>query len=373
MSDTLERATEVEAPLAQLKQQMDAEQPAQRGGGSFSGGLSLLLVLALGFGLAAGGYYWGWPQWQQFGQQIQALQQQQQSLTEQNQQLQETNRQLQQNLQSSQQQQLSQLQQSLTSQQQQQAAQVTTQLQAMRQLVQDRDSAPPRHWLLAETEYLLKLAAQKVWLQRDTATAVALLQSADEKLATLDDASLLVVRQAIAADSRQLQAIATPDVSKLHIQLQLLHQQAMALPLKQQSGQAQAEAPEATLQNWRATLAHHWHNTWQGLLNPRDAVPEDYFDLTSGQQLMLRIALQQQLQLAQLAVMQQQPLVYVAALQRCSDQLQRYFHASDDKVQQFSTQLTELAGVDITPPTLPVLSSPAQLQQYMQQLAGESL
>lgn len=373
MSDTLERASDVEAPLEQLKQQMDAEQPTQRSSGSFSGGLSLLLVLALGCSLAAGGYYWAWPQWQQVQQQMQALQQQQHNLSEQNQQLQDANRQLQQNLQNTQQQQLSQLQQSLTAQQQQQVEQVSAQLHAMRQLVQERDSAPPRHWMLAEVEHLLKLAAQKVWLQQDTATAMALLQSADEKLARLDDASLLPVRQAIAADLRQLQAVATPDVSKLHVQLQQLRQQTMLLPLKQQAAPAAVVAPEATLQNWRATLAYHWHNTWQGLLNPRDAMPEDYFELTSTQQLMLRIALQQQLQLAQLAVMQQQPQVYVAALQHCSDQLQRYFSANDNQVQQFSTQLTELAGVDITPPALTALSSPAQLQQYMQQLAGESL
>lgn len=373
MSDTLERATEVEAPLTQLKQQMDAEQPAQRSGRSVAAGLSLLLVVALGAGLAGAGYYWAWPQWQQLGQQVQTLQQQQQRLAEQNQQLQDSNRQLQQNLQADQQQQLSQLQQNLTTEQQQQAAQVTAQLQAVRQLVQERDSAPPRHWLLAEADYLLKLAAQKVWLQQDTVTAVALLQSADEKLASLDDASLLSVRQAIAADSRQLQAVVRPDVSKLHVQLQQLRQQAMLLPLKQQTMPLQAEAPEATLQNWRATLAYHWHHTWQGLLNPRDAMPEDYFDLTTEQQLMLRIALQQQLQLAQLAVMQQQPLVFTAALQQSSDQLQRYFNASADTVQQFSSQLTELAAADITAPVFSALSSPAQLQLYMQQLAGESL
>ncbi len=371
MSDTLERATEVEAPLTQLKQQMDAGQTAR--GGSFSGGLSLLLLLALTVALAGGGYYWAWPQWQAMQQQTQALQQQQQRLAGQNQQLQDSNRQLQQQLQDTQQQQLGQLQQTLLQQQQQQAAQVQAQVQAVRQLVQERDSAPPRHWLLAEVEYLLKLAAQKVWLEQDTATALALLQSADDKLAVLDDASLLPVRQAIAADSRQLQAVTRPDFIGLQVQLQQLRQQVMSLPLKLQAPQARAEAPAATLQNWRATLAYHWYSTWQGLVNPRDAVPEDYFDLTAEQQLMLRIALQQQLQLAQLAVMQQQAQVYVAALQQSSDQLQRYFSPVDQAVQQFSTSLTELAAVDITPPLLSTLTSPAQLQQYLQQLAGDSL
>jgi len=376
MSDTLERATEgrnaeVEAPLQQLKQRMDAE-PAARSGGGVAAGLSLLLVLALA-GVVAAGSYWLWPQWQALQQQHSSLQQNQQQLTAQSQQLQESNKQLQQQWQAEQQQQLAQLQQHISQQQQQLAAQTQAQVQAVRQLVQERDSAPPRHWLIAEVDYLLKLAAQKVWLEQDSATALALLRSADQKLAQLDDASLLPVRQAIAADQQVLGAISQPDFSKVHVQLQQLRQQAMLLSLKLQPVAPKQDAPEATLQNWQATLAYHWHSTWRGLLNPRAAMPEDYFDLSTEQQLMLRIALQQQLQLAQLAVMQQQPQVYSAALQQCSDQLQRYFHADDQQVQQFSQTLATLAAIDVTPVTVNALSSPAQLQQYQQQLAGEGL
>lgn len=376
MSDTLERATEerkaeVEAPLQQLKQKIDAE-PAPRSSGNVSSALSLLLVLALSGAAGAAGY-WLWPQWQSLQQQNATLAQNQQRLTEQSQQLQDSSNQLQQQLFAEQQQKLAQLEQSLQQQQQQLLNQTQAQLQAVRQLVQERDSAPPRHWLLAEVDYLLKLAAQKVWLEQDIATARALLHSADEKLAQLDDASLLPVRQAIAADQQQLQGISMADFSKLHVQLQQLRQQAMLLPLKLQAAQIQAAAPEATLQNWRETLAFHWHNTWRGLLNPRAAIPEDYFDLTAEQQLMLRIALQQQLQLAQLAVMQQQPAVYQGALRQCADQLQRYFSAEEQTVQQFSSALTELAAVDVTPPVVSALTSPAQLQQYQQQLAGDSL
>ena len=46
MSDSLERASEMDAPLQQLKQKIDAE-PVPRSGGSAMGGLSLLLVLVL--------------------------------------------------------------------------------------------------------------------------------------------------------------------------------------------------------------------------------------------------------------------------------------------------------------------------------------
>lgn len=372
MSDSLERASEIDAPLQQLKQKIDAE-PSARSGGGFSGGLSLLLVLVLGSALG-GAAYWLWPQWQKLQHDTTALQQQQQRLTEQGQQQQETTAQLQQQLQREQQQRLEQLEQSLQQQQQQLETQNQAQIQALRQLVQERDSAPPRHWLLAEIEYLLQLAAQKVWLQQDFATALALLASADEKLAKLDDPSLTPVRQAIAADSAQLQQIQVPDLSQLHIKLQQLRKLSTSLALKQQQQAEQpVPAPGAELSQWRETLSYYWQQSWSKLIQVRSAVPEDYFSLTTEQQLMLRMSLSQQLLLAELAAMQHQPQVFAAALQQASDQLQRYFDAEHAAVQQFSQELTGLAAVDVTLAKPAGLTSLAQLQQYQQQLSESRL
>jgi len=372
MSDSVERAAEIDAPLQQLKHKIDAE-PAARSGGGFAAGLSLMLVLALACGVGAAGY-WLWPQWQSLQAQSKEMQQDQQRLTEQNTLLQEYQRQQQQQLQTEQQQRLQQLEQRLQDQQQQLAQQTLAQVQAVRQLVQERDSAPPRHWLLAEIEYLLKLASQKVWLEHDTATALALLASADEKLAQLDDPSLVLVREAIAADSEQLSRIVRPDLSKVHVQLQQLRKLSNALPLKQQQAELAPElAPSNELANWRETLSYYWQQSWSKLVQVRTAMPEDYFELSADQQLMLRMSLNQQLLLAELAAMQNQNQVYGAALQQASDQLQRYFDAADPMVQQVSTELANLAAVQVALPQAEALKSLPQLQQYQQQLTETEL
>lgn len=366
MSDSLERASEMEEPLQTLKQKIDAE-PAGRNKGGYAGGLSLLLVLALAAAVGAAGY-WLWPQWQNLQQQFAALQQSQQRLLEQGQQAQDSSSQLQQQLQQEQQQRLAELEQNLQQQQQQLAQQSQTQIQALRQMVQQRDSAPPRHWVLADIEYKLQLAAQKVWLEQDYATARALLASADEKLVKLDDPSLLLVRQAIAADSEQLGQIFVPDLSKVHIELAHMRKLSLSLPLKQQQQVVQQQtAPGKELSNWRETLSYYWQQSWSKLIEVRKAVPEDYFSLTAEQQLMLRMSLNQQLLLAELAVMQNQPKVYAAALQQATDQLQRYFNSADPGVQQFSTGLAELALVEIAVNQPSPLTSLGQLQQYQQQ------
>lgn len=372
MSDSLERASEMDAPLQQLKQKIDAE-PAPRSGGSAIGGLSLLLVLLLVCALGAAGY-WLWPKFQQLQHDTATAQQNLQRLTDQQQQQQDAAAQLQQQLQTEQQQRLTQLEQRLQQQQQQVLAQNQAQMQALRQLVQERDSAPPRHWLLAEVEYLLQLAAQKVWLEQDYTTAIALLGSADEKLAKLDDPSLLPVRQAIAADSKQLKQINVPDMSQLYIQLQQMRNISASLPLKQQQPTAQhIAAPGNELSQWRETLSYYWQQSWSQLIRVRSAVPEDYFSLSAEQQLMLRTSLQQQLLLAQLAAMQHQNQVFAAALQQASDQLQRYFDAENATVQQLGSELATLAAVDVAIVQAAPLTSLAQLQQYQQQLTETGL
>jgi len=372
MIDSVERATEMDAPLQQLKQKIDAE-PASRSGGSFTGGLSLLLVLALAGAAGAAGY-WLWPQFKGLQQQANTMQQNQQRLTDLSSQLQESSSQLQLQLQTEQQQRLAQLEQRLEQQQLQLATQSQAQIQAVRQLVQERDSAPPRHWVLAEIEYLLQLASRKVWLEQDFSTARGLLASADEKLAKLDDPSLVLVRQAIAADKEQLGRITVADLSGVHVQLQLMRKLSETLPLKQQPQVEDTElAPSTELAQWRETLSYYWQQSWSKLVQIRSAVPEDYFSLTTEQQLMLRMSLSQQLLLAELAAIKHQPQVYGAALQQAIDQLQRYFNAEEDAVQQFSHNLTALAAIDVGLAQAPALTSLAQLQQYQQQLMENPL
>ena len=55
-------------------------------------------------------------------------------------------------------------------------------------------------WTLAEAEYLLRLANQRIIMAADTRSAIALLGSADGLLLELDDSDLYPVRATIAAD-----------------------------------------------------------------------------------------------------------------------------------------------------------------------------
>ncbi|KKO43900.1 hypothetical protein WG68_18350 [Arsukibacterium ikkense] len=367
-------AEETVAPLEQLKQQIAEQEQRPAGGGGAVAVLALLCSLLLAAALAAVAY-WLWPQWQQLQSQQQQLQQAQQEINRQSAELLTSSQsQLQQSL-SSQQQSLSALEQQLTAQQQRQQQQLQQQMQAVRELVQQSDGAPPRHWALAEIQFLLRRADYNLWLNRDFNSARVLLQRAQQQLTELDDASLMQVRQAIAADLAALASLQAPDLSTMHIELAQMRKTSMGLPLKQQEPTltVSVAAPQGELKNWRSTLKYYWDSSLQQLFSARAAVPEDYFSLTAEQQLMVRIALNQQLLLAQLAALSGEPAVYRSALQQASDQLQRHFQATAPAVQQLSDKLLALAALDLSEQPLPALQSGPQLQSYLHSMVETEL
>ena len=85
----------------------------------------------------------------------------------------------------------------------------------------DRES-----WLLAEAEYLLRLANQRLIMAGDTVAAQALLSSADDILRELDDVGLHDVRGAVTADLAAVRAVPRIDVEGIYLRLGALVEQA---------------------------------------------------------------------------------------------------------------------------------------------------
>lgn len=75
-------------------------------------------------------------------------------------------------------------------------------------------------YVLAEAEYLLKLADQRLLIERNPETATNLMRTAQGLLAQLEDGRLLSVREQLAQDIQLLSAI--PNVDLLGIQAELL-------------------------------------------------------------------------------------------------------------------------------------------------------
>lgn len=115
----------------------------------------------------------------------------------------------------------------------------------------DRFSADDRDsWLLAEAQYLLRLANQRLVMTGDAEAVGTLLGSVDNILRELDDAGLLDVRRALAEDMAALRAAPRLDLERLYRRLDALIEQAATLAVNTAAEQfAETALPEA--EDWR--------------------------------------------------------------------------------------------------------------------------
>ncbi len=203
---------------------------AKRGGAGLAGFAILLSLAALGLGgwLIVEGQkedpglqsrlaelqksvVAGQREMQGLGQQLQAdLQRQLQGLQQQQQSFQQ------------QQESLKQQQESLQQQQQARLESMQTSLRNQRQQLLELSSTDRSDWSLAEAEYLMRLAHQRLLMADDVSSALALLASVDGILQELDSADLHPARAAIAADLAALRAVPSLDVEGTWLRIRAL-------------------------------------------------------------------------------------------------------------------------------------------------------
>ena len=66
-------------------------------------------------------------------------------------------------------------------------------LKGLQTRVLDLNDKRPNDWMLAESEYLVRMAGRKLWLEHDLVSAITLLGNADERIKALNDPSLMPI------------------------------------------------------------------------------------------------------------------------------------------------------------------------------------
>lgn len=109
-------------------------------------------------------------------------------------------------------------------------AQVMQQQQQIQALLQSLSSTTSSDWLLAEAEYLTRLAQQRVLMDHSAEGALALLASADDILHQVEDKPLFAVREQLQHDMTQLKLAGKVDRSGRFLQLSALAEAVVDLP-----------------------------------------------------------------------------------------------------------------------------------------------
>lgn len=222
-------------------------------------------------------------------------------------------------------------------------------------------------WVLAEAQYLLTVANERLNIARDVGTAIAAMKAADARLQDLANPGLIPVRDKIVHDLTSLRAVQRVDINGMALYLADLSGRITKLPLKDQTavvGQkpgAQQQSP--AVHNWRELLHSIWEDL-RSLVVIREKTPGEAA-LTRPE---IRTYLYQNLRLelasARLAVLRRDSGNLRASLKTVRSWLSHYFNTDSSAVSSVLDRLEHMSQVDLKP-KLPDLSGALDaLQRY---------
>ncbi len=239
-------------------------------------------------------------------------------------------------------------------------------------------------WALAEAEYLLRVASERVQLQRDIKTALVALENADQRILELSDPGLMAVRQQIASERDQLKRVPVIDREGLAGSLDALLSRLDKLPvsgLVYQTLVAEGEPEEkpekavtAPQLDWKSL--EEWKKIPQvageairKLVTIREHDQPVRPMMQPGSETFLRQNLRIQVEAARLALLREDPVFYKQAINTASEWLTQYYAVEDADVQISLEQLQELGSVQIRP-EMPDISNSLRMLRKHQELAG---
>ena len=211
---------------------------------------------------------------------------------------------------------------------------------------------------IAEIDFLLRAASERLQLFADPVSADLALQAADVQIEALNDPMYLSVRQRIAAARQALALIPVIDRVQLTAKITDLQSKASGLPFR---GEVRAipepELPEDA--GWWQSLKH----TLSSLVTVKRRVPEDQSLLSLDDKDYLRQGLWLQFESARLALMRNDSGVYTGSLDRVNATVEQFFQSGSSEVEALLLGVASLKQANIAP-EMPDISAPwTQLRQ----------
>ncbi|RAR58583.1 uroporphyrin-3 C-methyltransferase [Onishia taeanensis] len=221
-----------------------------------------------------------------------------------------------------------------------------------------------REWLHAEVAYLLRLANQRLQLERDVGGAMALLETADKRLKEADNPALLPVRRAVADELAKLDAVPDVDRTGLYLTLNAQQEQLASLPLKQDVAEIAAEGSIETPPSgdWQQQLKR-FGSELKDLVTVRRHDQALEALITPEQETYLRQNVRLVIEQAQLALLKEEPELYRASLDKAVTLIEGYYDTDRDSVKTSIARLTDMRGKTIRP-ELPDISGSQQAMAH---------
>lgn len=257
--------------------------------------------------------------------------------------------------------------QSMTAQNQQLREQLNEQQRKLHEL----STTDRRDWQLAEVQYLLRLANQRLLMGRDLDSALALLTASDKLLADMDEPALHEVRAAVAKDIATLRGTDPLDIQGVYLQLAAVHGEIAKLDITAPDFKPNEPPPPAALPetaDWRDRLDSRLAQafaTLKALVTIRHHEAGAAALMAPDQAVYLQLNLRLMIEQAQMALLQGKGSIYQSSLEKARQYVAAHYVVDQRRAQAVTETLATLAKMSIERPLPDISSSLKALNLYI--------
>jgi uroporphyrin-3 C-methyltransferase len=195
---------------------------------------------------------------------------------------------------------------------------------------------------LAEVDYLLRLANERLKLFSDPTAADQALEVADMHLAAIDNPMYLGVRQDIAAARRDLASVEMPDYLEITNELDSIQQSIPGLPFRGEEVVARA-AGQVEGENWWEKVKSAFSN----LVTVRRSTDQENERISLQDKDFIRQRVWLQLEIAHLSLMRRDQQAFRSSLERVQASMSEWFDPADARFQSANQDLSELLAIEV--------------------------
>jgi len=251
---------------------------------------------------------------------------------------------------------------------------------ALASLYRDRQGSN-EDWAIAEIEYLLIIAMQRLILEEDVSTALAAMEAADLRLKNLGNPGLLPVRQQLATDMNQLRSVNLADTVGMAIYLADMVDLSADLPLKsgiivatkdQSSTDASSTDDEPVVDPfWKKVPRILWQEIKSLVVIKRSGEVKQAL-LLPGEEYFLYQNLRLELESARQSVLRSDSQNLRSSIDLVLTWMRRYFDTSNSAVINVMETLDKMRSIELKPDLPDISSSLETLRAYIREVDSES-
>lgn len=249
--------------------------------------------------------------------------------------------------------------------------QLDRRMQELQAHVTALSSSDVKNWLIAQADFMVKMAGRKLWNDHDPVTAAVLLKSADSSLAEMNDPSLLDIRKSINNDISKLATINQVDYDGIILRLNQLSNEVDNLrvaDIHRDDAMMDEDNGEVSgdISDWQQNLSRSWKSFTNNFIMVRARDGSETPLLAPNQDIYLRENIRSQLLIAAQAVPRYQEQTYKQSLDQVSTWIRAYFDVDDPATKAFLSEVDTLLNQHIAVEMPDSLESQPKLEKVMQ-------